>query len=43
MGTPKNPFWLKPICDLSLAAMLALEQVSVIKDLKGGNEETGED
>ena len=26
---------LKPFCDLSLATFLALEQASIIKDLKG--------
>ena len=32
----KSHFWLKPLCDLSLAIhMTLLEQLSVIKDLKG--------
>ena len=38
--TQENPFWPKPFCDLGLAAMLALEQVWVINDLKGGDAET---
>ena len=40
--TKENPFWPKPFCDLSLAAILALEHVSVINDLKGRNAETRE-
>ena len=28
-------FWSKTFCDLSLATMLVLKQVSVINDLKG--------
>ena len=28
-------FWSKTFCDLSLATMLALKQVSVINDLEG--------
>ena len=32
----RSHFWLKPLCDLSLAIhSTLLEQVSVIKDLKG--------
>ena len=31
-------FWSKTFCDLSLATMLALQQVSVINDLKGGKD-----
>ena len=33
----------KLFCDLSLATMLALEEVSVINDLKGGDAETREE
>ena len=33
--TEEKPFWPKAFCDLSLATVLALEQVSVINDLKG--------
>ena len=33
--SPRSHFWTKPFCDLSLATKLALEQVSVISDLKG--------
>ena len=36
--TQENPFWPKPFCDLNLATKLALEQVSVINDLKGTKE-----
>ena len=36
----RESIWPKPFCDLGLAAMLALEQVSVINDLKGGDAET---
>ena len=32
--TYENPFWPMPFCDLSLAPVLALEQVSVISDVK---------
>ena len=31
-------FWSKPFCGLSLATMLALEQVSIINNLKGTKE-----
>ena len=41
--TEESPFWPKPFCDLRLATVLAVEQVSVISDLKGGNAETREE
>ena len=34
---------LKLFCDINLAAVLALEQVLVINDLKGGNAEARKD
>ena len=30
----EKPFWPKSFCDLNLATMLALKQVSVINDLR---------
>lgn len=36
--TQEKPFWPKPLCDLSQAAMFILEQISVINDLKGTKE-----
>ena len=33
-GLWEGHFWPKPFCDLSLATVLVLEQVSVISDLK---------
>ena len=36
--TREKSFWPKAFCDLSLATMFALEQVSVINDLKGTKE-----
>ena len=32
--TEENPLWFKPFCALNLAAVLVLEQVSVIDDLR---------
>ena len=32
--TEENPLWSKPFCAVNLAAVLALEQVSVIDDLR---------
>ena len=33
-GHKRRHFWLNPFCDLNLATMLALKQVSVINDLR---------
>ena len=37
-GHKRSHFWPKSFCDLSLATVLALEQVSVITYLKGSEE-----
>lgn len=42
--TEENPLWSKPFCDLSLAIIFVLEQVTAVNDLKGskGKEEQRE-
>ena len=38
----RSHFWPKAFCDLSLATMLALELVSVVKDIEGIKESRNE-